>query len=101
MRAPKGTKLVKVTHRGRVVSAAYSGGPYVELTFGSEGYHPTEVINVWNYETDQADPPLDRWDTMGGVVASAAVRQVVLDWIAENDREWPEWYEGYLENARY
>jgi len=82
---------VMVQDKGRRVRADYQGGAYIELTFGAFGFKPTEVINVWDYETDTAQIPN----------TTAAIKAAVFEWIASNDEEWPEWYEGYLENARY
>lgn len=76
--------------RGRLVRADYEGGPYIELTFGSEGYHPTEVINVWDYEA--GEPTIDLENVR------EEVRREVREWIADNDRDWPEWYTEYLAN---
>lgn len=105
MRAPKGATQAIVRRDGVLVRADYAGGPYIELTFGSEGYHPIEVINIWDYETDRAEPPFDFWtDDPTPIVAAsqrAALREAVKEWMRTQDEEWPEWYEGYLENARY
>jgi hypothetical protein len=100
MRAPEGGKYITVRRGHQLIRADYWGGPYIDLTFGSEGYNPIEVINVWDYETDKAEPPLDTWD-QPGPEKSEALRSVVTSWMLIQDEEWPEWYEGYLENARY
>lgn len=81
------------------VRADYSGGAYVELTFDDSGAgyvraEPSEVINVWNYETSRADIGMD----------AADVRAVVVEWcqsyVAEPDSGdyWPGWFRGYMEN---
>lgn len=101
MRAPDGSKYITVRRGDVLIRADYAGGPYIELTFGSEGYRPTEVINVWDYEKDQAEPPLNLWGQMTHSAARQGVRNHVYHWMREMDEEWPEWYEGYLENARY
>ena len=82
---------VIVQSKGRVVRADYAGGAYIDLTFGHTGHQPTEVINVWDYATGKAE--IDQ--------SSVEIRTKVREWIADNDIEWPEWYEGYLENAGY
>ena len=74
-----------------MVTAEYMGGAYVELYFGHYRRTPTEVINVWDDEANTASIQVRRPD----------IKRVVEEWIASNDEEWPEWYEGYLENARY
>lgn len=105
MRAPKDAQQVIVRRGDVLLRADYAGGPYVELTFGSEGYHPIEVINIWDYETDKAEPPFDTWVSQPSPIMAAAqrsaLRTLVKNWMADQDEEWPEWYEGYLENARY
>ncbi len=88
---------VTIHSKNRILRADYEGGPYIELTFGHTGFKPTEVINVWDYETSKPqDPALRDLSTQ-----RKAVRKHVKAWMAEMDSEWPEWYEGYLENARY
>ena len=78
---------VLVRSKGRLIRADYEpGGSMIDLSFGTEGYRPIEVINVYNYATGQAEVKLDR-DT---------VREQVREWIADNEQEWPGWYEGYL-----
>jgi hypothetical protein len=67
------------------------GGAYVELYFGPYLRTPTEVINVWDDEKDEAQIQVRRND----------IKSAVQEWIVEMDKEWPEWYDGYLENARY
>jgi hypothetical protein len=86
---------VHVVSKGRIIRATYSGGPYIELAFGGL-LKPTEVINVWDAEAGRAEPHM-----MDGDRPSAkGVRIEVSEWITVNDEEWPEWYEGYLENAK-
>lgn len=86
---------ITVTNKGRQLRADYAPyGPYVDLTFGSHAYKPTEVINVWDYETGVSDLYVEGYE--GGL--RLRIRRVVQDWIATQDQEWPEWYEGYLEN---
>lgn len=88
-----------VTVDGKKIRADYQGGPYIDLTFGSEGYKPTEVINVWNYESGSAEPPFGRWDEMGNLEAKGAIRDAVKNWVREIESGWEGWYEGYLANA--
>ena len=76
--------------KGRMIRGDYAGGAHIDLTFGSSAYRPTEVINVWDYETGKSTLP----------ATNKAVRRAIEDWMAEQDDEWPEWYECYLENAR-
>ena len=88
---------ITTTNKGRLVRADYEGGPYIELSFGTSAFRPTEVINVWDYETDKPeDPRLSDPKTQ-----RKAVRYEVDMWIADNDKEWPEWYGEYLTNATY
>lgn len=97
MRAPDGGFYITIRRGEKLIRADYAGGPYIELTFGSEGYHPTEVINVWDYDNNKPEIVLD-----GGSKANRdAVRAEVLNWMEATAEEWPEWYAGYLENARY
>lgn len=79
-----------VVSRGRRVRWAWSGGAYIDLTFGF-GSSPSEVINVWDDDTDRTEVPF----------TAAGGRAAVDGWIASNDAEWPEWYEAYLRNAAY
>jgi len=82
----------------KVVKAEYQGGPYISLTFGYLPT-PTEVINVWDYATDAPeDPDLRSQDRQ---IRRVAVRKQVFSWIETQDEEWPEWYDGYLENGGY
>ena len=80
-----------VRDKGRLIRADYEGGAYIDLTFGSEGYHPTEVINVYDYAAGSSEIENTH----------DAVRAEVKTWIASNDDEWPTWYADYLENARW
>lgn len=90
-----------VTSKGRKVRADYQGGPYIELTFTSLAYKPTEVINVFDYEKGRAYPPFDRWDELDNDTAKSAIRTEVFDWIRSNEDEgWLDWYEDYIRNAR-
>lgn len=80
---------VTVFNKGRMVTASYQGGPYIDLSFG--GGPVIEVINVYDYE--KGGPRIKR--------SVAAVRAKVREWIEDNDTEWPEWYAGYMEQSRY
>lgn len=94
------TKIITHDAQGwpRAISAEYHGGAYIELRFGHLPT-PTEVINVYDYATgDVEDPALRHKDSK---VRIGAVRKQVLAWIETQDEEWPEWYEGYLENGRF
>lgn len=92
------TAVRTVTRDGRPIGrirADWSGGEYIELTFGPEdgplAYRPTEVINVWDYERREPRIPF----TLANLVAALG------DWIDEWNREDPtrSWLERYLENA--
>ena len=88
-----------ITNRRRVVRADFAGGnaPYIELTFGSTGYAPTEVINVYDCDTGKSELA-----GLTGAALRARVRAEVLAWIQSVEEDgWHDWYEGYLENARY
>lgn len=87
---------------GKRIRADYEGGAYIELTFGSEGFKPTEVINVYDYEKGEPEPPFNRWDEMGNLEAKGAIRDAVRSWARSNEEEgWSSWFEDYLENASY
>lgn len=91
----------QVRRKGQVIGTLYAqwqGGPYIDLTFSREIYatawikpNPTEVINVWDYEKSAPEVPFEQ----------RYLAIVVEDWMKDQDEEWPEWFEGYLENARY
>ncbi len=84
---------VEITvHAGHVyVKARYGGGAYVDLSFGAGRFHATEVINVWDDETNKPEIPFS-------VTGTAAA----LDsWMLDQDRDNPGWYEQYIENRRY
>lgn len=76
------------TFRGRIVTADWPGGAYVDLGFG--GFPPSEVINVYDYATGTYDKR---------VHTPAGLRAIVREWINAQNEEWPEWYEGYVTNA--
>lgn len=110
-RSPGGFQ-VTVKSGSRTLRADYWGGAYIELTFAGGAYNPTEVINVWDYETDTSViPSAETYKNPGDVghegykracdQTREGVRRAVADWIEAQDKEWPEWYEGYLENARH
>ncbi len=75
--------------KGRMIRGDYSGGAYIDLTFGSTAYAPIEVINVYDYAKGETTIPC----------TNRGVRRAIEDWIEEQDAEWPEWYKCYLENA--
>lgn len=79
---------VSITSKGRDVRAEWPGGAYVNLYFGGHSV-PSEVINVYDHATGDVDP---RVHTVVGL------REIVREWIADNDVDWPEWYDGYLAN---
>lgn len=79
---------VVIRERGHLVRADYSGGPYIDLTFGSDQYDPSEVINVWDYE--KGGPTI--------LATETGVALEVNDWMRTQAEEWPEWYEGYMAN---
>lgn len=81
------------------IRADYHGGAYIDLSFGTEGNHPTEVINVYDYGKGSPEPPFDRYDEMGNKEARLAVRTAVEGWIREQREDWPTFYEDYLANA--
>ena len=93
-----GRIYVIVRNKGRIIRADYTPyGPYVELTFGQYGYQPTEVINVWDDNENRSELWVEGYEK--GL--PLRLRRVVREWMDTQDTEWPEWYEGYLENARY
>lgn len=96
--------LVIRRDKGRqTIRLDYTGGPYIEMTFGSSAYRPTEVINVWAYDnTNRPSPPFDRWEEMTPKERTVALKVELEDWIISNVEEgWEDWYDGYIENARY
>jgi hypothetical protein len=82
--------------RQRVVVAEYDGGAYIDLHVGFDKGYPVEVINVYDYAA--GEPEIPQPDDSEHA-SRGAVRQAVVDWIESNDEDWPEWYEGYLENS--
>ncbi len=92
--------MVVKHHRGRIVRGDWSGGPYIDLSIGTEGYHPIEVINVWDYEKGATRGGFD-YDKAPWGLRRHYVRSRIEEWIEENDKEWPEWHEDYQRNARY
>jgi hypothetical protein len=90
-----------LTHRGRIFDATWEGGAYIDIRF--DGYPvPTEVINVWNDETDKAYIPFEQH------ALQKALKRWVLeqdaeaeDWAREHDQPVDDWYAAYVENARY
>lgn len=80
------------TFAGKILSATWGGGMYVDLYFGGHSA-PIEVINVKNNRTDVLDER---------VKTPAGLRKVVREWIATQDEEQGTgWYENYLANSRY
>ncbi len=86
---------------GRHFHVSWHGGAYIEMAFGRYA-QPTEVINIWNDETDEANIPFEQ----------RALKAELVRWVEEQDKEaetWAEandqpvhdWYAGYIENARY
>ena len=65
--------VILITNGGRV-QATYRGGEYIEVAFGTSE-HPTEVINVFDYEAGKP------------VVANTpkAVERLLLRWLKENN----------------
>jgi len=93
------TIRAQVTSKGITVHAEYSGGPYVELSYGYAGApasHPLEVINVYDYATGTIDP---RTATRKGV------REIVAEWLADTtDPEQggdPDALARYMANAAW
>ena len=74
-----------------IVRADYAGGAYVEITFGGYAPRPTEVGNVWDYETGK--PEIGE--------APGDVRRWLWGWMVSQDAEWPTWYTDYLDNAAH
>ena len=82
-----------------VIRADYSGGAYIELTFGSEEFQPTEVLNVWSYEHGKPEGPFHRWDDMTQEERMLALEFEVQAWIRGLHEEgWSDWYQGYMDN---
>lgn len=79
-----------INDNGRIVRATYEGGEYIELHIGHPEMPVGEVINVWDYETWTPSIACTEDDVLGAV----------QDWIMQSDIDWPEWYEGYMDNVR-
>lgn len=95
-------RIIKRDKGRQTIRLDYHGGAYIDMTFGHQGCQPTEVINVWDYETCKPDAPFDRFDDMSGAELTAALKLTLEGWVRSNEEEgWPDWYQGYLENARY
>lgn len=78
------------TFTGKVISATWGGGMYVDLYFGGHSA-PIEVINVCNDHTHDVDLRVTTPD---------GLRKVVREWIAVQDEEQDSgWYENYLQNS--
>lgn len=77
------------------LTAVWHGGAYIDLTFipvwAEKEPPPSEVINMWDDETNQPRIPF----TLEGL------RAAVLAWMEDMDKEWPEWFEGYVENTQW
>lgn len=74
---------------GKRIAAEYTEGcAYVDLFFGGHRL-PSEVINVWDHATGTPDERAqDPW----------GLTEILAEWVADNDAEWPEWYAGYMAN---
>ena len=91
----------RLTHKNRTFHARWEGGAYVDIRF--HGFtQPTEVINVYDYETGTIEIPftqpelrklLKRWVLEQDREAE--------DWARDNDQPIDDWYASYVENARY
>ena len=86
--------MMVVTRHGKTVRGDWAGGPYIELSIGTEGYAPVEVINVWDYESDEVRGGLDYWKAPWGLIRHF-MREQITEWVKEQEAEWPEWYEEY------
>ncbi|MCL1598578.1 MAG: hypothetical protein M3094_05305 [Actinomycetia bacterium] len=80
---------INITRGNQLVTATYGGGAYIDLGFG--GMYPVECINVWDDETGR--PEIEK--------TVKDVRRTVKEWMKTQDKEWPEWYDGYIENSRF
>lgn len=89
--------IVNITSKGRRIRADYQGGAYVDLTFGHAST-PSEVLNVWDYETGRPEAPFAEGTAQE---MRRALRERVAAWIEDTEAEgWDTWYVDYLENAR-
>lgn len=79
------------TFSGKIVSAEWNGGAYVDLFFGGHTA-PVFYINLYDY-TGQT------WDRR--VMTPNGLKAIVREWIAATEAEWPEWYDVYLANSTY
>jgi hypothetical protein len=76
----------------RRISATWSGGCYVDLTFGPATL-PSEVINL-----------SDEDQVLVATLGVAGLSQVLSHWVEDADSPeagWPDWYETYLANATH
>lgn len=83
--------VIKSHDDGRLVRADYHGGAYIELTFGTHDYEPVEVINVYDYEAGA--PRVN-------IANPEILKDLVSDWIDDQDYENPDWYDDYLRYGR-
>lgn len=82
---------------GKIVSAEWNGGMYVDLFFGGHTA-PIEVINVLKAPgRDVVATHVSDIDPR--VMTPAGLREIVREWIVATEAEWPEWYGVYVENS--
>jgi hypothetical protein len=74
---------------GTVAFRWLAGGPYIDVTFPG-ATHPSEVINVWDYQTGKAQ--ISTPDEF------AVECHAFMDRLMENDGEE---FRAYIENARW
>ncbi|GIG22460.1 hypothetical protein Cch01nite_31840 [Cellulomonas chitinilytica] len=72
------------------VHATYTGGPYVDLSFGRPG-RAVEVVNVWDYAAGRALIP----PTSSPAERRRLVAAVVRTWAQDIRDDWPDFYDTY------
>lgn len=83
-------RVERRSRSGVRIVAEWHGGAYVELSF--DGLPPSEVLNVWDDDTDKPGIPVTKKALIG----------CLEEWIREmdSDTSWPKWAEDYVKNAR-
>lgn len=88
------------TFSGKIISAEWPGGMYVDLFFGGHTA-PIEVINVLKAPgRDVVATHVSDIDPR--VMSPAGLREIVREWIAEQEEEQDSgWYENYVANSHF
>lgn len=90
--------IVKQEELGRIFSADYNGGMYIDLGFS--GRYPIEVLDVGGHATLRK-----KWDDMGKRERARRITERVMKWVTymddpEDDGHWAGWYQDYVDASR-